>query len=381
MDKRHLRYLAVEEESDSGGEEETIGRGYVRYEASEDYSISALAITGTSEGASCRGVGIKTEDGCKIKLRIHGERMLDGYELERILKERGSPAYGGKIDEDSFRFVVKSDSGHTIIDRTDMFIPSGDITLFAEAYLDAPLPEGKLASGILLSTAEGERAVVFDGEEGSVFLEGSTGSVNAVYGIKTAPLEEERSYAIRYDSLDLLIDGGGSEEAYDGYVEEIVLSDGLYCITNMNMGVVYDYMDLIDGSLTRKCAAVRLGELELSEIYIDSVPCFMAELSTIANTSSGAEGSDIHYYENYDFLDTPESFTLSEDGTRIYIYLGEGVNLSSAKDRLADTVVVYVRSEEVTEYFEPIEDRTIGGTVVIEVCSEVPADIYVIHGT
>ena len=247
--------------------------------------------------------------------------------------------------------------------------------------LDTPLEDGQLASGICFSTSAGNPAVVFDSGEGDVYLYGSTGNVNDIFGIMTAPLKEQISYKLRYDSFNITIDGEWTDEPYSGYIAEITLDDGLYAIPAPYDGGVYDELDLTSGYLLRRCAHINLGDLNPTVVQMDEGTYFGLNLPIEAETEVNPEFSvSPTCTENILPFDLDESF-LSDFGTGVYIKLEDGIDITEAKERLKDIYITYARSEEVTEDVETIEDNTVSGTVVIEVLSEVPANIYAIYRT
>ncbi len=384
MDKRHLGYLITEEAGASEESEgEAQGNGAISYDTRSDASLASLVVSGCTDSGSdyITPVGIKTEDGYKIKVRIHGGRLIDGYELERIMVERGSPCYGGKVDDEHFLYIAKSDGEYTVFDRSDIFIPDATLTVEGEAVLYNAREDGKTATGMQVVSVSGRRAVAFlSTEAGETDFRLATGYIYGVKGIMHIPVEEEFSYAIRYDSFNIYINGEGSEEPYCGYTAEIMLDDALYSV-NVRGNTVRDELDLISGRLVRRVCRVDLSLCEITEAYYGYEPCFMITLPVSASSECSVMSNKLYYSESYGFVDTPDSVTLGANNKQLYMNLGEDITtVAEAREYLGDNAwLVYPRESASEEYVSPIEDSTIAGKVCIEVCSPTAPEIYALY--
>lgn len=354
------------------------GVGSISYTTAFANSIKALRIEGDMNymNGVNSPVGIATDDGAIIKLRIHGETALDGHELERIMKERGSPCYGGVVDDEHFLYIARDDASYTLIDRTDMYIPNNTISIIGEAILYNPLPEGKTATGMQIIAGGGGWAISFSGTEGAVSFSGHNGNNRYNYALMHKAVESEFSYAIAYNSLRIVQNGNVTEAPYNGYICEIKVSAPLYRIYGAE-SEVYDELDVISGVLTRRVAVVSVGECKIIEAYYMGIPCFILTVPSPVKDHDRISCDMLYESDDSCFFDCVDSF-MRIDNQSVYLNLGEDVTtVEEARAHLGEnSIITYPRADEIIEEVTPETINTDSGNVVIEVCSVAPAKIY-----
>ncbi len=360
---------------------EKTDEGCISYTSPHSSSLCSVRIFGgmTDEVTIDGGVGIIRGDECVIKLRIHGETYLDGYEFERILKERNSPCYGGQYDDEHFIYVAKANNGYTLLDRTDMYMPNGNLSVVGDALLFAPITSGSKATGMQIKAINGNRAISFLGTEGAVEFQGNNGNASYNYALIHRPLASEFSYAIRYDTMRILQNGNMTSEPYSGYIKEVTISSPLYKMSSSFYGELYDEYDVLSGVIKRRVQCYEIKEEDIESAYYMDYPVYMVKLPSMAKTDFGVINGAL--YESEYFLESPGSMLLDMDGETLYLNLADDcASESEVMDYLSGyELFMYALYEEMIENVEIPELSTEAGTVAIEVCSTTPAPINITY--
>lgn len=380
MFKRMLHLL--DEESSAGGgatEYYAYGEGSVKLSTSGEAELTSLRVYGADMDYSCydvgtgaeRGLGYDDGDKVKLDLRVHGRCVIDGYEFARLMREGGSPAYGGEYGEDYFIYHGSATEDYPVISSDRLMIGSTIHRLEFIALLEEDYASGgRLTPGLhIASTAFSPNAVYAIGTGvGEFSFSGTSRSATQFAGLihKAAPIALD--LPIRYDSLKLYSTADSPVGDYVGRHISVELSRPLLAI-----GEESDTLEAISGRVTRAIGEALIEDTgDISACYYYGYPCFKLPLPEGAVADQmGIEGYAWCYSgEEFEFFD--HAFAVDEATGSIYVYIDE--ETTEPEDAIAELVgrrMKFILKEPYEEMVEAAGNVELTDDVsYVYVCSE-----------
>ncbi len=372
-DKIHL--LTSEAEAASSKEYSLSDIGVVSFTAPESGAVlKSVKIYGALEGiyeGPEGGVGYTADDGSThITVRVHGKNFMDGYELVRLMKQCGSPAYGGEYDDEHFLYLTSAEACQ-MASPDNIFIPPKIHTFTASLLLDEDIKNGgKLTPGIYFEL-HGRSAMAASAATsgvGEVEVTLATPFGYLFKGITHKPLGINKALPVRYDSVSLTLGTKASYEPYDGESVDFNIGTPLYCDY---YGELCDELDCVSGILTRNIIAVVIDEsVVLTEVDYEGYPCLSMPLPVRAGAfdASMDEFGWASSTEDFEFGDW--LIFIGPDMEHLYIYFMDGLSPEEAKSIIVGRKLTYTRAvPEVIELGQKIKPKLGGGLRYVEVCS------------
>lgn len=317
------------------------------------------------------GLGYTADDGSThLTVRVHGKNFMDGYELARLMKQCGSPAYGGEYDDEHFIYLTSAEECQ-MVSVNNLFIPPKIHTFAASFLLDEDIRNGgKLTPGIYfeLHGRQAMPAVAATSGVGEVEASMNTPFGYLFKGISHKPLGINKALPIRYDSVCLTLGTKASYEPYDGESVDFNIGTPLY--SNF-YGDLCDELDCVSGILTRNIIAINIDEsVVLTEVNYEGYPCLSMPLPERAGAFDASMdefgwASSIDDFEFGDWL-----IFIGPDMEHLYIYFMDGLSPEEAKSIIVGRRLTYTRAvPEVIDLGQKIQAKLGGGLRYVEVCS------------
>lgn len=277
------------------------------------------------------GAGEETDSGAVLRVRMHGECWLDGYELVRIMKELGCACYGGEYDDD--HFIISPYLGECDITSPYHLRTRGKIYHFyAKTLVTNDLGEAERASGIYFKHSESYSLSIplACGSIGIQELSGKS-SYMQLLGLCAKPVEDNFDLIIPYDSVTMTEGTSSSVIPYDGYTICFPMKRPLY---KMNNESACDSLDLLSGIVTREIGIFEFDEdTVINAGEYEGYACYYV---TLPESASG--GSRI--YSNFFFASTSieedKAMVISADGRKAFFNIQDADSTESAGAMLAE---------------------------------------------
>lgn len=346
--------------------------GSVNYTTDKKNSIILVKIPGAEVRSGSKGragVGVVGEDGkVRIGARVHGECFLDGYEFARVLKEKGSPCYGGEYDSEHFIYRVPDTQVELF---SDLDFSPGAISF--NLTFDAIVPEDKsdittlemyLVSDSLPKYAAKRKTT---GAGVSTFINAFPKSITLKKIIQAAT-DDPFDLPIKYSSFKLY-SGSTVPGEYQGFTQLFDIGTPLYS-AYLGYRYVYDEAELVNGRITRRIALFRIdADTEINRCDYSGFRVYAIPLPS--DISEPYMDSD-YYTQCYDVYEAAEgwkTFFIPDGDGKMYVYFDEEISTDEeAKETLIGQVFYYPVKEWIQE-IDKLKSEIKSGYVSIEACT------------
>lgn len=323
-------------------------------------------------------VGVIGNDGnTRIGIRVHNECYLDGYELARVLREKGSVNYAGEYDSEHFLYRVTSEQTELL---GDLDFTPGDPSL--KLTFDAIIPEAladATSFGMYLKSSNNGKYSVARKTTGSGISNFSASIQKYLHLKKICQAAGSATYdiPIKYSSLKLYTGSTVPESNYIGFTQ--VFDIGAPLLSSYFDGVqLRDVADLTAGTVTHKIGVFSIDEnTQINKSAYAGVLTFAIPLpSDIIGT-----GLDCDYLTStanpYDMIDTGDCFYVPEGDGNFYVYLNEEITeVVEAREYLVGMIFYYHMIEQ-TRQIEKLQGEIPVGTVVVEACTNIETQVEI----
>lgn len=353
--------------------------GDLRIEADSGGKILSMIIRGAYDPyiSSTPAVGYTdTDGGATLVVRMTGERMLDGKEFVRLMKQIDSPAYGGEYDDEHFLYISNTKNCN-VVSPNHFSMPSTPNTFKMTATLAEDINSGgALVPGLQFKYKAGSANSIRAARSGvgEVVMSGTSYSGNVFAGFIHKATAKYMELPIRYDSLSLFAGSAEPSEPYWGRTVAFRLDMPL--MSNAN-AAVFDELECISGVLTRRVGKDIIDEsYEITDAVYCGLPCQRILLKHPVGEAMVAVGD---YWESSedDFWEFGDCIILPPERNCIYIRFSDDPDLEGAMEYILGEELLYELAEHETIQLQQKLDPTLAsGANIICVCSEHSPEFY-----
>ena len=277
------------------------------------------------------GAGEQTDSGTVLRMRMHGESWLDGYELVRIMKELGCTCYGGEYDDD--HFIISPYLGECdITSPYHLRTRSRIYHFYAKTLVTNDLGESERAPGIDFKHNKSLSISIplACGSIGTQELSGKS-YYTQLWGLHAKPVQDNFDLIIPYDSVTMVEGSYSSVIPYDGYTICFPLNRPLY---KMNNESACDSLDVLSGIVTREVGIFEFDEdTVINAGEYEGYACYYV---TLPERASG--GSRIHsnFFLSNTTIEENKAMVISADGCKAFFNIQDADSVESAGTMLAE---------------------------------------------
>ena len=336
--------------------------------------ITAFTISGQTDNSyntGDTGAGYVDSGEYVLNIRIHGDCVLDGDELVKILEETDAPVYGGEREDGCFIYSASATEESAVISTDHMMLGTGVHTMKMTALVTEQIAEGEaLIPGLHFKYNRTKTSAIAKdpGNIGECELMGTKPSAAKYNGIYHIPTGNAMELPIITESVGLYVGNAVLDEGYNGITVKQKLGKPLMAIPE---GEIADEVECISGVLTRRigCMSITEDTVITSGSY-EGFACYFIDLESPTDgyivkldPFSYEESTEYFYDNNYTMVMDPSGTRLILNGSQ------EGYTIDQLKSDIVGKKVIYTLKNPIIETVEPSisGDELSAGRHIIEV--------------